>query len=351
MNEKELLQMLNTLIQQRQAAHRSGSVERNLLSGRSLRFDSRELERFGLRLDANETAVLDRALNQVLVKVLRTDYGVLKGRNFVPRSNEVVAGKMTYSWREFTGVGTAKLIANPGDDFPMVETYSSENFGQIKMYGNGFAYSIFDLQRAAAGGERLDTRKALEAREAYERLVDTILAIGDKEGGLLGLVNQRNPTVLQAPATGTGSSRLWSAKTPALIVADMEYMVTQQITETLENETPNTLLLSTARFRYAETTQMGDSSGDTILTRFLKNSRYIKTVESWSRLDTADAAGTGPRAVAYNRNPLKVSFEEPVPYTMLPPQQRNFAYRVPCYGALGGVQLYKPKSVIYMDSF
>lgn len=341
-------QNLNTLMS---TAKRIYNMSRSRIMPDDIRLDSRQLDNWGLRLDANETMVLQQQLNQILTDIYATKFGENKARMLIPRTSRVLAGMRSYTWRERTRVGKAKMISNGADDLPQVSQYMTPDTAYIRPFGDAFSYDQFELREAATVGIPLSSDLAIGAREAYEEKVDEVLSTGLPRAGLNGFVNHPKVDVIQAPATGTGSSRLWADKTGPLIIADLEHMVTTMLTNTLEREIPDTIALPTARYRYIETTPYSTNNSDSIMTVFLRNSKYIKNIESWAKLTTADSAGTGPRAICYRYDSRALSYEEPIPFMMLPPQIRNLSYIVNCYGTYGGVDLYLPKSVLFMDLF
>ena len=54
-------------------------------------------------------------------------------------------------------------------------------------------------------------------------------------------------------------------------------------------------------------------------------------------MDFADAAGTGPRMLTYQRDPEILELIIPQDFEQFPPQARNLAFVVPCHARIGGV--------------
>lgn len=301
------------------------------------------------RFDANETAHLDRQLRHVLSRVQDVKYAALKAAALIPVSSEVHEGAKTFSYYQWDLVGIAKLIAKKGTDLPRVDAFATEHVAKVYQLGNEFAYDTDDLRAAALSGSMLPMQRAEAARRAHSRKVEDMAALGDTDVGTTGLLNNPNVSVDTAPATGTGSSPLWSTKTPALVLADLHFISRQPHENSGEAFDADVMLLPTAHYNYIHDTGMGDSSGDTILTRFRKQSGRITQVVSWNKLALADAAGTGPRIMVYKRDPEVLQLHLPMGFRALPPQPRGLELVVPCESKIGGVSWYYPLAAAYMD--
>lgn len=303
-------------------------------------------ERITRRSDSQETATFNRKLEYVLTRTYDKKYPDLKARLFLPVNTEIPTGAESFVWRAFDYAGMAKIIANFADDLPLVDVIAAEVAQKLKSVGDGYSYSIQDLRASAMAGTNLDTKRASAARKVIDNTIEQIAAIGNSAAGLPGFLNNANVTVLSAPGDIQGN---WPALTPKQILADLNAIVDKMVVTSKEAFKPNTLLLPTSRYRLIASTTMSDLDQRTILDVFLANSPDITNVDSWTYLETADTAGTGPRAVAYNRDPEYVELVIPQEFEQLPPQAVNLAFKVPCHARIGGVVIYYPLSVIYAD--
>jgi len=298
-----------------------------------------------IRMDDKYTAVLEKQLEYVKAKTYDVVYPEFKARQLIPVSNEAGAGAETIVYRQWDSFGIAQIISNYADDFPMVETLAEEFTQKIQSIGAGFSYSVQDLRRAAMSGVPLSERKARATRRAIEQKIEDIGAAGDTNGGLPGLANNVNVSLV-SPVTGT-----WASATGAQMVADMLHFSSQVAVACKETFIPDTIVLDIASYNRLANTRIS-TSGDTNMTAlnaFLEASPYVTSVISWNKLATANAAGTGPRALCYARTPDVLSFEIPQEYEQFPPQQDNLAFKVPAHARVGGVLIYYPVAVGYMD--
>lgn len=310
------------------------------------------LNQVGLRLDDKYTAALDQQLEFVKTQTYDILYPELKARRLLPQDTSVDPGAETISYQQWDEYGMAEIISNYADDLPMVETLTEKFTQVVQSIGKGYQYSIQDLRRAAMSGNQLDLRRARAARRAVERKVDDIAATGDAKGKLKGFLNHPNVSVLTAANDGTSTRWVQGRATPktaALIQADMHNVVNTVRSVSKEVHTANTLLLPSYEFGYLSQTPVGSDNQATVLRSFLANNPFISNIESWYKLDTADAAGTGPRMVAYDRSPEVLELVIPQEFEQLPPQARNLAFVVPCHARVGGVVVYYPLGLIYMD--
>lgn len=302
----------------------------------------------GQRLDANETAIFARALEHVQVQTYDILYPELKALLLAPIIGGVDPGAEWFDWRGFQRYGAATRITNYADDSPRVDVNGSEERTKIEHYGDSYAYSVQDLRRIsmASVGMPLDQRRALAAREILARKLDKIVAFGDPTVPIMsgGILNYPN-VPLVTPITGG-----WTTATAAEILADLFYFERTIYVGSNGVEMPDTLILPPSRMGIIATTPASSINPEvTILDVFLKKAMFIRNVEDWYTLETADAALTGPRAVAYRRDPTKLGSIVPLEFNQLPPEPRNYSFVVNCEARCGGAVFFYPLSAAYMD--
>jgi hypothetical protein len=310
------------------------------------------LNQMGLRLDAKYTAALDLQLEHVRSQTYDIQYPELKARRLIPVDTSVDPGAETVAYYQWDEYGMAEIIANFAGDLTLVDTKAEKFTSPVHSIGKAYQYSIQDLRRAAMAGNQLDQRRARAARRAIELKIDEIASVGDEKGKLKGLLNHPNVTILTAATDGT--STRWvggrtTPKAPELIKKDMNDAVSAILVATKETQAPNTLLLPTTEFNHISDTSINNVTDITILKSFLNNGQWVKSVESWYKLDTADALGTGPRMVTYRKDPEVLELVIPQDFEQLPPQARNLSFVVDVHARIGGVVIYYPLALNYMD--
>ena len=307
--------------------------------------------------DADETASFARALEHVRAGIVEVQYAELIGTSLVPVAANVNPGAEYFVWNGMDKIGIADFITNYAADFPKVNVVGGTVQSPIVAYGAGYDYSIQDLRRAAQsqrmnlGYIDIDTGRARVARESVARLTEKIVAQGNVDLGIKGLANQ--PLAELVPPTNGNWPALAALGTDAgkqKILADLYKCDTYMFGATLQVEAPDTLVIPTTLFNLISTTSASTLVPNvTILKVFLDNAQHIKNVVPWPYLEALDAGGTGPRLVVYKRDPSRLELVLPIEFETFPPQAVNMAFQVNCHARSGGVVLYYPKSVNYMD--
>lgn len=310
------------------------------------------------RADANETAIVAGALQAVALDVLRTQYPGIVFRSLASQQDGLTAGTATFTWDEIDWRGMAKVISNYADDLPDVSEMVTSNQGLIRSLGVSFQYSKQDL-RSVAEARRLgrqnivlDAEKMSIAREAMERLKDKIAAVGDVRAKLPGIFKNLNVTLLSASAPASGTNRRWNGpdKTGQEIVNDLSALMTQVRTQSLGIHEVNTVVMPIEaeiawRTKYILYPNAAPVTAQQEFARRFPNVRIV----GWNRAALADAAGTGPRVLAYQNDPTVLRVVEPLDFEASSPQVVNLSFKVPCEARFGGIFFKRPLAAAYMD--
>lgn len=300
------------------------------------------------KMDAGESAFFARELEYVKSQTYDTQYKELKAFTLLPISSEAGVAAEEITYRRYTKVGTARIIADYAHDFPRVDIYGTEYTSKIKSLGDGYGYSIQEIRRSQMVGKRLDVRKAEAARRAVDQEINDIAFNGDSTYGLGGFINASGITAYTVLADGVGASKTWATKTPDQIVRDITGMVSAVMVPTNGIEVPDTLLLPLTQYNYIANTRMGIGNDTTILQYVLKNNPAIKTIDWLTELTTAGSGGVA-RMMVYKKDPMKLSLELPMAFEQFAPQQKGMEYFIPCHARCGGVIVYYPASIAYGD--
>ena len=291
------------------------------------------------------TAILSAQLESVSSKTYDVKYPALKAREMIPVDMSDDPGAETVSYQQWDEFGAAQYISNYADDFPMVTALAETFSSPVKSLGAGYQFTIQDLRRAAMAGASLTERDARAARRAIEMGIELAAATGGP--GFTGLANNVNVGI-QAPITGA-----WIA-TPATglqVIADIGTLIRTFNVGNVDIFPCDTLAMDSTLYNYCNTTLMSNT-GDTtktILTAIKEAFPQIRNIYAWPYLATADAAGTGPRIIAYAKDPDVLELKVPQDFEQFPPQQRNMSFSVPCHARTGGVVVRYPIAVRYMD--
>lgn len=262
----------------------------------------------------------------------------------------------------YTGdiAGRAEWLAGRANDMPYADISTTQLLQSNHLAGIGYEWNRQELERAAQMGRNLGNEKARAARVVAESRIYALAFRGDstKTGQTnitTGIVNNASVPAANVAADGTGSSRLWSAKTPSLILRDINEALNAPFNATLETIRANTLLLPTTRLQYIAGITIGTASDSTILDFIKRNNSYtLETgqplvIRGSRELETAGASSTA-RMVAYSRTPDVVKLYLPGPHEFLQPFQKSaLVWEVPGLFNYGGVEFRRPKGAAYRD--
>lgn len=263
-------------------------------------------------------------------------------------------GTLVYSMDQ---VGSAQFMSGAGFDMPYASTKMAQATRNFHLAGIGYEWNTQELQRAAKLGRSLSSDKAQAADMVAQQFIYGIgmtgkNADGVDEKGWTGFTNDGNVPAVQVAADGTSSSRLWSAKTPDLILRDINAAINAVETNSKETFVADTLVLPTSRYNYIANTRVTDT-GTSILAFLQANNSAGEslTIMKSRALETAGTGSTA-RMVAYAKNPQVLKFLLPGPHQFLPPfQKSSMTYEVGGIMNVGGLDVRVPKGMSYYDSF
>jgi hypothetical protein len=313
------------------------------------------------RVDANETALVAFALTAVALDAMQYDYPELAFRRLAPLQDGLTPGTENFRWDELDYRGMAKVIENYADDLPNVAAYIKTNTGVIKSLGNAFEYTKQDIRRAAEARRNgrqavvLDVSRVAMAREVMERTKDKIAAVGDTLSTLPGILKNANITLLTASTPASGSSKKWTGgnKVGAEVLLDLRNMLKTIRTQSKGVHTGTTIVMPIEE--HEALASMPFTSGveqTNVLAFFLESQRQMQRpveIIPWQRCATADAAGTGPRVLAYERLARNLRLVEPLDFEADSPQRVSLTFKVPCESRFGSIYWKRPLSATYMD--
>lgn len=299
----------------------------------------------GVKLDAGETALFARQLTHLVTKLQETRYPELRARDFIPVDGSINPGADSFVWRGYDWAGMAKIISDYATDLPTIQVVGGEVAQGIKTLGVSYEYSVQELAAASMAGYAISLEKARLARRANENAIEQLAAFGNPSENLPGFLNNANiPTLTIVGFTGD-----WPTATGEEMLADLNAIANAVVTTTLGIWIPDTLLLPISRYSLVMTKPYSTTVPTPVGRLFLDQSPYVRNIDQWSFLNTADAELDGPRAVIYKRDPDVVQFVIPQEFTQLPPQPRGLAFSVPCYSRIGGVSVKNPLGAAYVD--
>jgi hypothetical protein len=286
---------------------------------------------------------LERQLEFIRPQVFEVQYADIKYPTVLPVTSEAGPGAQTFTYRIMDATGEFKLIADAADDLPRADISQTEKSINIRSFGGSFGYTVQELRAAQMANIALEQRRAAAVRRAYEEKVEDLAFFGESTVGLSGFFNNSTVDVVAA-------DKWFSTATAQEMLELLNYGVTAIINASKMKEQPDTILMAWEDYNKVSTTRNSDSSDVTVLEYFLRTNPFIRNVEPINQLDADNSALNTNRMVVYKRDPEKVQLHVPQPLELFPPQQRGLEFIVPAHARVGGVALYYPKSVIYVQA-
>jgi hypothetical protein len=252
-------------------------------------------------------------------------------------------------------VGQAAWFNHLAADVPFADITRAKYEVGVEMAAAGYYWTMEEIgQQMMIPNLNLMTARASAARRASEEMIDRIAFFGDTVKNWTGVTNDANVTITNAPADGTGSSALWSAKTANLIARDLNLILTGIYTTSLTTEIADTVLLPPDRFTTLAQSIVTNTAvtGLTLVqqsnayTALTGNPLNIRTVRG---LETAGAGGVA-RAIAYRNDMEILKLHLPMPFNFRPVMQTTpLRFDVPGIFRTGGVEIRRPGSMRYLD--
>ena len=290
---------------------------------------------------------LERQLEFIRPQVFEIQYADIKYSTILPVTSEAGPGAQTFTYRIMDSTGEFRLLADAAADLPRADISQVEKSINIRSFGGSFGYTVQELRAAQMANIALEQRRAAAVRRAYEEKVESVALFGESTVALAGFFNNSAVDIVAADKWFTTASVTAQEMNELL-----NYGVSAIINGSKMKEQPDTILLGYEDYNKVSTTRNSDSSDVTVLEYFLRTNPYIRNVEPINQLTKGNNGGklNTSRMVVYKRDPEKVQLHIPQPLELFPAQQRGLEFIVPAHARVGGVALYYPKSVIYVQA-
>lgn len=291
-------------------------------------------------LDDRSTMFFRRQLEHIIPEMFNFEDAPVSSRSLFPidRSAGPVANAIT--WRQRTGTGQAKIVADYSDDIQYVSANGEEFTTPIRGIMVGAKWSIQEIRAAQATGTQLERGYAMDAREAMLQEENRIMFAGSAAYGVQGLASAGTGISQQSVPNG---SWLALSTTGAQILQDLYFLANVVPEGTKNRERAGTMALPLEQYNHISQLKAGTATDDTVLTVFLKNNAFVKEVVPIHEM--SDAFGN-PAAFVYQRNPSKLRMQIPLDIEQLAPQQVNMEIHVLYHMRIGGLTVFKPAGMV-----
>jgi hypothetical protein len=311
--------------------------------------------------DAQQAAYgfLTSQISHIEPQVLRVLYPDIQYPRLIPVDTSAPEWAKSVTFFSVDRVGRADWFHHQATDMALADITRDKFEQGIEMAGIGYRYTLEELGQAMMiPGLNLSPEKANAARRASEEFVDDKALRGDAAKSWYGLLNADTVvTVVTAPATGTGSSPFWTAKTGDQIVQDINDTLSGIYTTSLQVEMADTILVPVGVLAALASRRMDANGSDINILEWVKRYNVYTlttgqplTIMAVRGLENAAVGGDGGRMVAYRRDPQVLKLHMPMPHRFLPVWQRGpITFDVPGIMRFGGLEIRRPGSVRYLD--
>jgi len=299
----------------------------------------------GQRLDAGESAFLERQLEYVEGRFYEVKLRPLKYRRLMPVSNEG-EGTANITYYMYSKVGMAKIIANPSDDLPSSDVFGERFSIKVHVCGTSFGYSTQELRNAQFASVPLDAMKGKSAQRSIHEQENKIAWTGDADHGIVGFLNHPNiPQEEVQPAAAGGFSKVWGVdKTPPEVVEDISNLQTNIQVSTNQVHEGTDLLLPIKKYRYLANTPISPTVPTMTILKWIldpQNGFGISNVEAVKEMAGAGPGGTDAMML-YEKDPEVIQLRIPMEMRLLPPQPRNLRFVINVESEIAGVVIRYP---------
>jgi len=290
----------------------------------------------GARLDANESVFFARQLEYIRSKIYEIKRVRMSALEVFPIDRSIPEWAETITYRMYDATGIAKIIASYADDLPMVGVSAQEFASKVKTLGDAYGWSTAELRAAAATNMPLKATKATMAKKGHDIATNEIAWFGDANSGLPGFLSNTNIPVWTVPSDGTGSSKLFSNKTPDQIIRDLSAFVNSVKSQSKGVHRATELWLPDDEYTYISSTLRGAYNSDSILKTFLTNNPGVIVRQLIELADVATYSNLNVM-VAIENTEENLQLVLPMAFKEYPPQPNNLSWKVPCESRIGGV--------------
>ena len=288
---------------------------------------------------------LARELEQILARTFEVQYADIKYSSILPISTEVGPGADSFTYRIFDAQGSMKLIQDKASDLPRADVLRKEVTHPVRSLGASFAYTIQETRAAAmTPGLNLEQRRANAVRRAYEEKVQDIAYFGEQGVAMDGFFNNANVDKL-VPDKWFDDATITTDE----MLEILNEGPTRIVMSSNMKEQPNTMLVPYDVYRVISTTRNSDASDTTVMEFFLRTNPYITSIEPINELEAVKGDLSKDTIICYDRSPEKLQLHIPRTLEFLPPQRTNLEFTVAAHSRIGGLALYYPKSVLYVE--
>lgn len=258
------------------------------------------------------------------------------------------------------GIRTGKAwMGKNTDQISGVSVDNAKTPSPLTPWGLELRFTVFELESAAKTGRPIDEQKLQALHLKHQMDIDEQAYVGDAVLAQTGLLNSGFVTNVSNVPNGAAASPLWSTKTPAEILADVNAALQSSWSASAFSVMPNRILIPPTQYGLLST-QIISSAGTTSIMKYLKENNVVTAsgngdiaILPCKWLVGAGVGGTlgvsGPdRMVLYRKEKQYIRFPM-VPLQRTPVQFMSIYHMTTYYCRLGVVEVVYPETIAYRD--
>lgn len=255
-----------------------------------------------------------------------------------------------------SGANDGSLVGGATDVITTVQANVNKDIFRVFTWAQAMKIPFVDSQKFQTIGRSIDSILDKGIRLNYNKSIDQLVYKGFDSVGITGIVN--NDDIVRSNATaGAAGTATWATKTVDEILWDINKALTEAwaASEYDESAIANHILLPPAKYAYIQSTRIGTSGDESILSYILKNNLAVNQGKTLTIVPCRWCAGAGTsgtdRMVVYVNDKDFVYFDLPVPLTraMTQPVALQFSYITIFAAQMGQVKWLYTQPARYVD--
>lgn len=295
------------------------------------------------QMRTDSIATISKTFEHLEQEIQETGFEKLKSEQFIDYDSSAPDGAETIAHEQETQLGQPDWVDDYASDLPNFTVKVEKTAVATATFGGHYHWTTDELDKAAMEPRyRLDSSRKKSAMDGMRRWHDKVAAIGSTKHGRTGFVNDAT-VPLVTPITGD-----FATATDDEVIADIQKLL--RAVEINSGEHAVATHLGVDRTTWTRLNKpYGDNKSWTLRKWLLENEDHLKKIEQWNHLDLADAAGTGPRLVAWRKAKDVVRYNAVFLYKEEAPQKENLMTKVPVHAKTGFTEWRKPLHGAFMD--
>lgn len=229
----------------------------------------------------------------------------------------------------------------------------------LRLWGAEVKYTVPELVKAQALGAPIDEQKVTAMNMKRNMDIDQVVYYGDPAMSFTGLFNASAVTNVSNVPNGASSSPLWTSKTPAEILKDINEILTSAWQASAWAVLPNRIMLPPAQYGYIASQLVSTAGTQSILKYVMENNIVAQRGEKIDILPAKWLIGLGSggtqgvlstvdRMVAYRKELNRVRF--PMTELQRTPLEYRSLFQITTYWCrLGQIEFPYPTTLAYRD--